>query len=303
MKSASGALLALFASNAEFEQFDLYTFTLTSGYVLRYTNCPFNVVFGGHTWLCSTGAGGVVIDENGDSGPRANWTSDLNVGTWEVTVMPRLTDLIGSNQWASAVRAGILDEAIVRVDRGYVTAWPAPALSLVPVGILNVFYGRVAEIDFGRSVISINMNDPRELLAISMPRNLFGAGCQYALFDSECTLNPATYAVFSTIMVASSSQALQITLPAGTVPDNFFALGNIAFTSGLNNGLRMMVRQSNGTSGALALLSPMPFVASAGDTVVLHPGCDKTQASCVGTFGNLVNYGGFDYIPAAETAV
>jgi hypothetical protein len=37
--------------------------------------------------------------------------------------------------------------------------------------------------------------------------------------------------------------------------------------------------------------------------MMVYPGCDKTQATCQNTFGNILNFGGFTYIPAAETAV
>lgn len=303
MKTANAALLALFSSDAHFEQFDLYTITLTSGLVVRYANCPFDVVFGGNTWLCARSAGGVVIDEAGDSGPRASWTMGFNTGSWQVSIMPRPADLLGSLPWLHAVRSGILQEAMVRVDRGYVAAWPAtPTLKLVPVGLVNVFYGRVAEIDLGRSLVQININDPRELLDVSMPRNLYSAQCRYALFDNQCSLRAADFQfpVAVTNLVLGTQQ-FRTTLVAGK-PDNYFALGNAVFTSGLNSGLRLMIRSWVAGTGLLSLIAPMPFTIAVGDTLNIFPGCDKTEATCTNTFHNRDNFGGFKYIPAAETA-
>jgi hypothetical protein len=302
VKAANGTLLALFASDQPFEQFDLYTITLISGLVLRYANCPFDVVFGGNTWLCAKSAGGVVIDEAGDSGPRAHWTVGFNTGSWQVTVMPRSSDVIGSLPWLSAARAGILQEAIVRVDRGYVSAWPTtPALTLVPVGLVNVFFGRVAEIDFGRSSVQININDPRELLDIDMPRNVYSAQCRYALFSPQCTLNPASFASSVAVIGVTSTQIFRASLPAQV--DNYFALGNLVFTSGQNNGLRMMIRSSLNASGTLSLIAPMPFNVAIGDTLTVYPGCDKSVATCTNKFSNVINYGGFTQIPAPEQAI
>jgi uncharacterized phage protein (TIGR02218 family) len=301
MKSASPSLISLFATNQDFEQFDLYTITLSSGLVLRYTNCAFDVLFGGNTWLCSTSPGSVVIDEDQDAGPRAHWTSDLNVGTWSVSVMPRDTDVIGNSPWLPAVRAGILDEATVRVDRGYVIAWPAPAVSLVPAGIVNVFFGRMSEIDYGRSSVQLSMNDPRELLATDMPRNLYSSHCRYALFDRQCTLDKTTHGVAVTVTSVDSQSMIVCAIPP-TV-DGQYALGDLLFTSGLNTGLRMMIRSSSNASGRLALIAPMPFTIQPGDTQTLFPGCDKTQSTCAAKFNNQINFGGFPYIPAAETAV
>jgi hypothetical protein len=301
VKAANDALIALFASDTPFEQFDLYTFTLTSGLVLRYSNCPFDIVNGGNTWLCSRSPGSILFDEAGDSGPRGHWTSGFAVGTWSVNVFPRPADAIGSLPWLPAARAGLLDEATVRVDRGYVVAWPTfPTLSLIPIGTVNVFAGRVAELDFGRSSITINMNDPRELLATSMPRNLFSAACRYALFGPGCTLNKATFAVGSTV-TAVSSGSLQSGLTAYV--DGYFSLGFLRFSSGMNSGLQGMIRSSGQTGGTLNLLQPFPFNVGIGDAFTVYPGCDKTQATCANKFGNVANFGGQPYIPVAETAV
>lgn len=300
MKAASPALLAMFATNQDFEQFDLYTITLTSGLVLRYTPCPFDIVVGANRFLCSTSPGSVVIEENAESGPRAHWTNDLNVGTWQVTIMPRDNDTLGSQPWLWAVRAGILNEATIRVDRGYIASWPSmPALSIAPVGTINVFYGRIAGIDFGRSVVQISANDPRELLAADQPRNLFSAGCRDALFGPVCRLNKATFANAGAITAIAGRQ-LTVALPAQG--DGYFNLGEINFTSGDNAGLRMMIRffMSDGT---MILLAPMPFDINIGDTVVCYPGCDKQRTTCIGKFNNINNYFGEPFIPAAETAI
>lgn len=303
MKAANPTLLALFATDSHFEQFDLYTFTLSSGLVLRYANCPFDVVFGGNTWLCARSVGGIMIDEAGDSGPRAHWTTGFDTGTWQVTIMPRPNDLIGSIKWLPAVIAGILQEATVRVDRGYVTAWPPPQLTLVPVGLVNVFFGRIAEIDFGRSSIQININDPRELLDIDMPRNLYSAQCRYALFDSQCTLDKNAFKVNTTVTTVGSNTQNFRASGLAAFNDDYFTLGNVLFTSGLNSGLRMMVRQSVQLNQVINLSAPMPFTIAAGDGITIYPGCDKSLATCKTKFNNILNYGGFPYIPAAETAV
>lgn len=300
MKSASPGLIALFASNQPFEQFDLYTITLYSGLVLRYANCPFDVVYGGNTWLCARN-GGVVIDEEGDSGPRARWSSGFETGSWAVTIMPRDdVDFIGVLPWGAAARAGILQEATVRVDRGYVGAWPEiPTLKLIPDGTVNVFFGRTGEIDFGRSSIQISINDPRELLDVDMPRNLYTRQCRYALFDSRCSLDKAAFAFATQIAAAPSTQQFSIVGPVQA--DNYYALGSLNFTSGDNAGLRMMVRSSAGNT--LALLAPMPFAVSPGDLLTVYPGCDKTDTTCQTKFNNLLNFGGFKYIPPPETAL
>jgi hypothetical protein len=301
MKAASPALLALFASNSHFEQFDLYTITLYSGLVLRYATCPYDVKFGGNTWLCARSPGGIVIDEAADSGPRGHWTTGFNTGSWSVMVMPRPTDVIGSIPWLPAVIGQILQEATVRVDRGYIANWPAPTLTLVPIGLVNVFFGRCAEIDIGRSSVQININDPRELLDIDMPRNLYSGQCRYALFDSQCSLDRNAFASHGAIAATgSSTQNFSTNTVAG---DGYFTLGNVVFTSGANVGLRNMIQRNTLAGNMIYLSAPMPFLIAPGDAVTMYPGCDKTTATCQNKFNNKANYGGFPLIPAAETAI
>jgi hypothetical protein len=269
---------------------------------VRYATCAFDVTFGGTTWLCARSIGGIVIDEGSDSsGPRAHWTNGLNTGTWSVNIMPRASDVIGNVPWTAAVKSGILDEATVRVDRGYVLAWPTiPALSITPIGTVNVFLGRVAEIDFGRSIVQINMNDPRELLDAKMPRNLYSAACRYALFSPQCTLNKAAFAVNCAVTNVVSLSTFLASFPL--TAEGQYNLGNLVWTSGANAGLRMMVRQS-GNGGTVILIAPMPFIVVPGDALTIYPGCDKTVAACTNKFNNRINFGGFPLIPAPETSL
>lgn len=304
MRRANAATVALLASGQPFEQFDMYTFTLASGFVARYVNCPFDVNYGGNTWLCSRTAGGVILDEAGDTPQRGDFTDGFAVGQWAIRIMPRDTDTIGNLPWKSAVRAGILNEAIMQVDRGIIAAWPSPpTLAITPVGILSkYFFGRVAEIDWGRSAVDISANDPRELLAIDFPRNFWTAECGYALFDTRCTLVKATFAVPTTINGIGNSNSKIMTTDAAHA-DNYFALGSALITSGDNTGLQLRIQSSLQLAGAIQLAAPFPFLITPGTTVTLYPGCDKQATTCTNKFNNRPNFGGFKDIPAPETAI
>lgn len=303
MKAANNALLALFATRQHFEQCDCYTFTLQVGLTLRYTTAFFDVVFGGNTWLCARSVGGILIGEQGGGGgPRAHWTDTLEPGTWTETVMPRPNDVIGTLPWVQAVRSGLFDECAVRVDRAYVLAWPVqPVQSIVPIGLVNVFAGRMGEIDIGRSALTLNMEDPRGFLKIQTPRNFYSAQCRYSLFDAGCTLSQAAFAVTGVVTGASRNQSINTNITSKA--DAYFSLGEARFTSGLNNGLRQMIRRSTQAGGLIELITPMPFTVMNGDALTLYPGCDKTTATCTTKFANLVNFGGAPYIPVPETAV
>ena len=307
---SSGALAALLATR-RFVYAELYTFTLAGGGVLRYTTADTDMGYSGNVWTHS----GPLFDQ---SGTRAvgHWKTGLDTDTWHCTLAPRSVDpitgaaypdKIGSVPWLAAARGGALDGAVVLVDRAYLAAWPAfPRASVVaPIGVLNIFTGRVATNDIGRSQVIVNLNSHMELLGQQMPRDLYQAGCRHTLFDSGCTLVASSFAAAGAAAAGSSASVLLSTLtaPSGS---GTFAQGRVVMTSGLNATFARSVRSwsapAGGSPGNFKLLSPLPVPVAAGDTFNAYPGCDRQRATCA-LFSNTLNFGGQPFIPPPEAAV
>jgi uncharacterized phage protein (TIGR02218 family) len=108
-------------------------------------------------------------------------------------------------------------------------------------------------------------------------------------------------ASFANNLVVQAGSTANKIITTSARPDTYFDNGQIVFTSGPNNGLVKAVRQYQG--GLISFNSPLPFVPSAGDAFTAYPGCDKTQVTCTNKFSNLVNFEGFPYVPAPETAI
>ncbi len=304
-ESGAGATLALLATRS-FVWADLYTFTLALGGTLRYGTADVDIGYGGNVWT----HGGPYFDRS-DGRATAHWKIGLDVDTWQVTVMPRAVDpvtgtpypdQIGTQGWIAAARAGALDGAIVLVDRAFLPAWPARpfAGAVTPVGVVNIFTGRMASVDVSRTQLALTINSHLELLNVSMPRNVYRAGCRYTLFDAGCTLAAASFAVAGTAGAGSTQSVILSSAQPPANSSGSFALGRIVMTSGQNTGFSRSVRAW--TSGSFTLLSPLPFAVAPGDAFTAYPGCDKQLATCT-KFANQANYGGQDFIPAPETAV
>ena len=165
-------------------------------------------------------------------------------------------------------------------------------------GLVNIFTGRVVEIDCGRSLATFNINSHLELLSQQMPRNLFQAGCLNTLYDGACTLNRASFAVNGTVTSATASSVTASLSQA----NDYFTLGTVTFTSGQNDGFTRTVKGFT-SGGTFTMLVPLPFVPAGGDTFTIYPGCDKKQATCSTKFSNLANFRGQPYIPQPETGV
>lgn len=296
MKPASGTLISLLATN-KFVFCDLYTITMVGGGVLRYTTADVDIAFGGNTWSSHQ----IQFDKLGQKA-LAHWKIGLDVDTWQVQATPLSPSVqIGSLGWLAAARAGFLDGAIVEVDRAYLAAWPVPWQAVVtPIGTVNIFTGRMASIDLGRSAAGLSINSHLELFTTQMPRNLFSGSCRHTLFDAGCTLSAGSYAYGGEVLTVFSQTEIGSNLgfPGGS---GTFALGRVLFTSGLNSGLSRSVRAFAGVGGVFLFIAPLPATIQVGDFFTAYPGCDKQLTTCQ-AFGNQVNFGGEPYIPAPEQA-
>ena len=313
VETFSGALKALLATRS-FVFADLYTFTtVNGGPVLRYAAADLDIAWGGNTWV----HGGPAFDQgqSGGSRPTGHWKVGLDVDSWTVIVAPRLTDpitgaatpdLIAGQPWLQALRGGALDGATVTVDRAYLAAWPTGtnmfSTPATPVGVINIFTGRVAGVDVSRTQVGITLNSHLELLGTSMPRNVFQAPCSHTLFNTGCTLSAASYAVTGSVAAGTTPSVIKanISAPPGS---GTYALGRIVFTSGANATFQRSIRAYlAGLPAQLSLVAPFSFPVAIGDAFTAYPGCDKQQSTCA-MFGNKANFRGQPFIPVPELSI
>lgn len=283
MKTASGALVTLLNSGAEFFMADLYTLTLKNGTVTRYTSFDANLTWNSNTWL----SGGPVIERG-----NTRTVIGLEVDTLSLKISPKDADLLGTQSWFAAAAAGVLDGAQIKLDRAFIETLPTVA------GTLNMFTGSIGQLTLDRMVLDITCNSLVELLNIKLPRNLYQAGCQHTLFDAGCSLSSAAFAVAGSVSSSPTRTAFNTGLAAA---NGYYDLGAIQFTSGALSGTKRTVK--SWASGAITLLNPLPVAPAVSDTFTIWPGCDRTKATCESAkFNNVVNFKGFPFIPVPETS-
>lgn len=289
---------------------DLYQFALSDGATtLRYTTADTDVLYSGSVFTSR----GPFFD-NITSKSRAHWKAGLDIDTWVVQVVPSPADPITGatfpakilgQPWIAAARAGALDGATVDVHRAYWASWPTRPLpapgQLVPTYVLtDLFAGRVAAVDLTRTEAIVSINSFMEILQRTMPRNVYQAACRWTLFDAGCALSRAAFAVSGATTTVTSNGTFSTDLAQIA---NYFTLGMLTWTSGLNVGFSRAIRSHTGMPGALTLIAPMPFTVAPGDAFTAYPGCDKQLATCIDKFNNKVNFGGQPFIPSPETAI
>ncbi len=290
MKPSNATLIALLATR-QFYAVDLFVFTLVDGTVLRYCAGDKDIIYSATTYPCGGTVGPYFQKRGGDRG-LFKQRIGVEVDTLQFDVLPGTATVQGI-AFLQACRLGVFDGATMILYRAFM-----PTYGDTSAGLVNIFTGRVVEIDISRSIATFNINSHLELLSQQSPRELYQAGCLNTLFDAGCTLNSATYRVSGTVTSATAS-VIGATLAQAT---GYFDQGKIVFTSGNNNGFTRTVKSFT-TGGTINLLVPLPYVPAVSDTFYIYPGCDKTMSTCSSKFGNIVNFRGQPFVPSPETGI
>jgi uncharacterized phage protein (TIGR02218 family) len=128
--------------------------------------------------------------------------------------------------------------------------------------------------------------------------------CDADLGDARCTVDlegSPGFRVAGTVLAASSRRLFTVSNLGK--PDGWFDGGEITFTSGANDAIRMEVKQHDaGSPGTLETQLPMPYDIAPGDTFTIVPGCDKSKATCIAKFNNVLNFRGFSFVPGPDEA-
>lgn len=135
---------------------------------------------------------------------------------------------------------------------------------------------------------------------------IFRATCDADLGDGRCKvdLDGPDWTASAAVVATDGFGRLTAQVP-GNRPSGFFDAGSLRFTSGLNAGLRVEVlrhvRDDEGDHFELWQATAEPIAT--GDTCTVSAGCDKRFETCIGRFGNGVNFRGFPHMPGNDFAL
>lgn len=265
---------------------------------LYYCSGDRDVTYNGITYLCgksvSGGQGGPYLGTNTKF--ALHQKIGLAVDTMTFDVVPGEAQVLGA-PFLQACLSGTFDGAVVSIDRAFM-----PSYGNVAAGVVNVFTGRVGDINAGRSLATFTINSWLEALNAQFPRNVYQPGCLNRLGDHECGV---TLFLYQTPCTVISATAAAITVDITNALTGYFDLGTVQMTSGALNGVTRSIRScAFGAPGLITLLGPFPSAPAPGDTFIVYPGCDKSLGvnGCP-KFANVARFRGFPFIPAPETAV
>lgn len=130
--------------------------------------------------------------------------------------------------------------------------------------------------------------------------------CDANVGDTRCGVAIESHRKTGTISTVSESRRVFTTTLVDA--DGLYDLGEITWTSGLNNGLQSEVKSYLNASGALTLQIRAPYAVAVSDTFSIIPGCAGIREHCKGTSGtggkpwatNINRYRGFPDIPGTS---
>ncbi|WP_310613731.1 DUF2163 domain-containing protein [Limnohabitans sp.] len=298
MITASAALNSLLLTSDQLVVVDCYDITLQDGTVIRWTSAdaPVAVDIAGVRTLFSVGP---LITRN-----NIKLVIGVQVDSLTLTLTADDAVTIGSVPLIKAAVSGRLDGATVRLYRAYAADWTSGW-----VGVLTRFAGTVADVSGGRSQLEIKVNNHLQLLNTQQPVRSYQAGCTWTLYDTSCAASKHTS--IGTVVSVAQRWEFQTSIDSGAtnlgtsmLPISLGVVlqgGQLKFTSGKNSGFTYPVKTWSGSTATL--LRPAGLEIAVGDSFQVTWGCNKTIQVCDFVYANKANYGGFPFIPAAETAV
>ncbi len=275
---------------------ELFTLTLTTGDVLRYTDADSDVVVDGNRFVGT----GLVIPRRGNIKSAIGTEVDEMQLDFELGQDDNgnFADVLRGMTMHILAAAGWLAQANVLVQRLF---WQqAGALLIAPWSPVWKFSGLISKpSEIGRMLVSLDVRAHTQKLQRQVPNSVMQPGCPYQVFDARCGLDRAAYAV--NCVVAAGSTPVLLKAAQLTQPASWFDNGFIVFTSGANQGLAVSIK-SYALANGIQLDGPLPTAAAVGDTFTAYPGCDYTSTTCAAKFNNAGRYAGWDFVPKPETA-
>lgn len=213
---------------------------------------------------------------------RIESTQDLGKTNLRITMTRRASFV---NQFIATSPTDIVSVTITRIHNGETDQ-------------AITWRGRVVNVKFLQNEAEVTCQPIYSSLRRPGLRRLYQLTCPHVLYGSECRVERTGFAVAATLTTVNGNE---ITAPEfiisidPTLNADWFVGGYVEFNNG---GLidRRFIREHNNVTGTLSLNLSFPDLVS-GNAVTAYPGCTHTTGVCASKFSNILNYGGFPFIP------
>lgn len=282
MKTTTTAAATLLQSSRQVFMVELYTLTLVTGTVIRWSASDVDVTYGATTWVR-----GPIIERD-----RVTTGIGIKVESRQIKLFAGDGVTVLGVPLLQAARLGMLDGAMLLIQKG-ITDDPVNPL----LGLVHIDEGRVGDIEINSNSVTLTVRQFIELLDVQYPPDVYGASCLNDLYDGLCGVSKSANGLNLSVQSGSTNT----TLMCGVSGAGVYDLGILVFTSGVNAGVQRAVKAH--TAGQLLLSFPLLDPPSVGDSFTVYKGCDKTKGTCQAKFSNGAKFRGYPFVPQPETAV
>lgn len=159
--------------------------------------------------------------------------------------------------------------------------------------VITEWIGRIITAEWVHSGVTLICESYYTAIQGKANTRYYGYQCPHMLYGSRCGVNRILYEVYATVSAVSGTV---ITSPTfGTKPSGYFTGGYLMFAD-TSSGLIHMRYISAHSGNNVTLSNQIPQLTT-GKVVRVYPGCNHTLAHCKDKFNNLLNFGGFPWIP------
>lgn len=259
------------ASQQSSEPIELYTFTI-GAVITRETSAEDDIVEDGDTFTASPIKRSKVTGGGPDSRKEhlvLEVPGDHTVATQFINSIPGVT-------------------ALVTIERIQRTDGPT-------YEVIRIFQGKIESVLFGKSGREAKIRVVPLVTAQSkaLPTHTYQGLCNHVLYDDICRVDDTdpTFRLSTALVTDVTSNNITVT-GAGGNGDNYYTGG---FVESAGASERRLILQQIGE--VLTLL--LPFGSSPlGTNVTVFAGCDHSLATCKSKFDNVINFGGFAFVPS-----
>lgn len=171
-------------------------------------------------------------------------------------------------------------------------------LSDTPTPEVVVFWrGEIASVAFEGDEAIVACEPSGAVVRRPIPRRSYSVVCGHVLYDRGCKVNENNPLFkFDVTVTAITGSTISVSgTNVGSQASDFFVAG---FLDRGTVERRMVLSQQNDSPTQVTLGLLLPFAdLSVGSELTLRAGCNHTAATCHNKFNNIVNHGGFPWVP------
>jgi uncharacterized phage protein (TIGR02218 family) len=160
--------------------------------------------------------------------------------------------------------------------------------------VASIWIGRVVNVEFKELTVDVLCETSYTSLKRPTLRRLYQYTCPHVLYDEGpglCNVDKDNFKTTATLSAVSGVTITSATF--GLQADTYYSGGFVELTTGGVINRRFITNHV----GNDLTLNQVLFGAASGMSVDVYPGCAHNLDTCRTKFNNLVNYGGFPWIP------